>query len=42
MTEEEIHANALADPDNPPLTEEELERMKAVRISKRTKQPNTA
>lgn len=24
MTEEEIYANALADPDNPPLTEEQL------------------
>lgn len=24
MTEEEIEANALSDPDNPPLTEEEL------------------
>jgi hypothetical protein len=28
MTEEEIEANALADPDNPPLTEEELARMR--------------
>lgn len=27
MTEEEIEANALADPDNPPLTDEQLERM---------------
>jgi hypothetical protein len=24
MTEEEIEANALSDPDNPPMTEEEL------------------
>jgi putative transcriptional regulator len=24
MTEEELTANALSDPDNPPLTEEEL------------------
>ena len=28
MTEEEIEANALADPDNPPLTPEELARMR--------------
>jgi len=30
MTEEEIEAAALSDPDNPPLTEEQLERMKRV------------
>lgn len=30
LTEEEIEANARADPDNPPLTEEELSRMKPV------------
>ncbi len=30
MTEEEIEANALADPDNPSLTEEELSRMRRV------------
>ena len=30
MTEEEIEANALADPDNPPLTAEELARMRPV------------
>jgi putative transcriptional regulator len=30
MTEEEIEANALADPDNPPLTEDELKRMRRV------------
>jgi putative transcriptional regulator len=28
MTEEEIEANALSDPDNPPLTDEELSRMR--------------
>ena len=28
MTEEEIEANALSDPDNPPLTAEELARMR--------------
>jgi putative transcriptional regulator len=27
MTEEEIEANALSDPDNPPSTDEELDRM---------------
>jgi hypothetical protein len=30
MTEEEIEANALADPDNPPLTQKELDRMRCV------------
>ena len=30
MTEEELHQNALADPDNPPLTEEQLARMRRV------------
>ncbi|MBW3631954.1 MAG: helix-turn-helix domain-containing protein [Chloroflexi bacterium] len=30
MTEEEIEANALSDPDNPPLTPEELARMRRV------------
>ena len=30
MTEEEMHAAALADPDNPPLTEEELQRLERV------------
>ena len=30
MTEEEIEANALSDPDNPPLTDEELARMRPV------------
>ena len=30
MTEEEIEANALADPDNPPSTPEELARMRPV------------
>ena len=30
MTEEEIEAAALADPDNPPLTDEELKRFKQV------------
>lgn len=30
MTEEEIEANALSDPDNPPLTEAELARLRPV------------
>jgi putative transcriptional regulator len=30
MTDEEIEANALSDPDNPPLTQKELERMRPV------------
>ena len=30
MTEEEIEANALSDPDNPPMTEEELARLEPV------------
>jgi putative transcriptional regulator len=30
MTEEELLANALSDPDNPPLTDEELARMRRV------------
>ena len=30
MTEEEIEANALSDPDNPPLTDAELGRMRRV------------
>jgi hypothetical protein len=30
MTEGEIEANALADPDNPPLTQEALARMRRV------------
>ncbi|MCC6791319.1 MAG: transcriptional regulator [Thermomicrobiales bacterium] len=30
MTEEEIEANALSDPDNPPLTDAELARMRRV------------
>ncbi len=30
MTDEEAHANALADPDNPPLTKKQLARMRHV------------
>src|SRR5687767_5253975 len=38
MTEEEIEANALSDPDNPPLTPAELERMRPVPNPKRIRQ----
>jgi putative transcriptional regulator len=34
MTDEEITRAARADPDNPPLTEAELDRMSAARIAK--------
>ena len=34
MTPEAIEANALADPDNPPLTEPELARLAAARLAK--------
>jgi putative transcriptional regulator len=38
MTEEEIEANALSDPDNPPLTPEELTRMRRVPDSRRIRE----
>ncbi len=38
MTEEEIEANALADPDNPPLTDEELARMRRLPDAKRIRE----
>ncbi len=38
MTEEEIEANALADLDNPPLTDEELARMRRVPQPKEIRQ----
>ena len=34
MTDEEVEANALSDPDNPPWTEEELQRLKPVSNTK--------
>ena len=34
MTPEEVEANALADADNPPLCESELDLMSAVRMAK--------
>lgn len=38
MTEEEINAAALSDPDCPPLTEEQLSRFKRVNIVKGIRQ----
>ena len=38
MTEEEIEANALSDPDNPPLTDEELLRFRRVENPKEIRQ----
>ena len=38
MTEEEIEANALSDPDNPPLTDEELARLQRVPNPKEIRQ----
>jgi putative transcriptional regulator len=38
MTEEEIEANALSDPDNPPLTDEELEHFHRVPNPKEIRQ----
>jgi putative transcriptional regulator len=38
MTEEEIEANARSDPDNPPLTAEELARMRRVPDPRRIRQ----
>ncbi|MCO5222130.1 MAG: hypothetical protein M9947_11205 [Thermomicrobiales bacterium] len=37
LTEEEIEANALSDPDNPPMTEEELSRMRRVVDARRVR-----
>ena len=38
MTEEELEANALSDPDNPPMTAEELTRMRPVPNAKAIRQ----
>lgn len=35
MTDEEVEANALSDPDNPPWTDEELQRLRPVPNTKR-------
>lgn len=37
MTEEEIEANAMSDPDNPPFTDEELDRMRAIGLIRRAR-----
>ena len=34
MTDEEAEANALSDPDNPPMTEEQLRRMRRISPAK--------
>jgi hypothetical protein len=41
MTDEEIEAAARSDPDNPPLTDEELAQMRRV-TPRRSKKPSTA
>jgi len=38
MTEEEIHRNALADPDNPPRTAAELAKMRRIPNPKKLRQ----
>lgn len=38
MTDEEVEANALSDPDNPPLTAEQLARLKPVPNPKQIRQ----
>jgi putative transcriptional regulator len=37
LTDEQLTAAALSDPDNPPLTERELERLRAARAVKRAR-----
>ena len=37
LTDEQLTANALADPDNPPLTEDELARVAAARAVQRAR-----
>ena len=37
MTDEQITAAALSDPDNPPLTDEEIDRLTAAHIAKRAR-----
>jgi hypothetical protein len=41
MTDEEIEAAARSDPDNPPLTDEELARMRVI-VHRRRKKPAAA
>lgn len=37
LTDEQLNANALSDPDNPPLTAHELERIRAAHAVKRAR-----
>jgi hypothetical protein len=37
MTDEELTANVLSDPDNPPLTDRELNRLAPPRVAKRAR-----
>jgi hypothetical protein len=41
MTDEEIEAAALSDPDNPPLTDEQIAQMRLV-VHRRRKKPAAA
>jgi putative transcriptional regulator len=41
MTDEEIEAAARSDPDNPPLTEEQLTQMRLI-VHRRRKKPTAA
>ena len=38
MTDEEINARALSDPDNPPLTDEQLARVRRPALAKKIRQ----
>jgi putative transcriptional regulator len=38
MTDEEITAAAQSDPDNPPLTDQEIARIRAIRIARRARE----
>jgi putative transcriptional regulator len=38
LTEEEIEANAISDPDNPPLTDDELERMESAFLVRKARE----
>ena len=38
MTDEEINARALTDPDNPPLTEEQLARVRRPSLARKVRQ----
>jgi putative transcriptional regulator len=35
MTDEQIEAAALSDPDNPPLTDEQIKRLRLIRKTRR-------